>query len=174
MEITGRQRVYSGKVVALELVDIRLDDGQSARQEVIVHAPSIGVVAVASDGRILLERQFRSPTGGSLLEIPAGSANPGESMEEAAQRELQEEINLRAGELRQIGAFYLAPGWCDEFMTIFVAEDLSDSPLPSDPDEVIEVEPLTLDEALDALASGEIQDAKTVAALLLYARGLGK
>jgi ADP-ribose pyrophosphatase len=174
MEITGRQRVYSGKIVTLELVDLRLDDGQTARQEVIVHAPSIGVVAVASDGRILLERQFRSPAGGTLLEIPAGSADPGESMEEAAQRELQEEINLRAGKLRQIGSFYLAPGWCDEFMTIFVAEELSESPLPADPDEVIEVEPVTLVEALSAVTSGEIRDAKTVAALLLYAREFGK
>jgi ADP-ribose pyrophosphatase len=169
MEIIGRRRVYSGRVVSLELVDLRLDEGGVTQQEMVAHAPSVGVIAVDSDGKLLLERQFRSPTGGMLLEIPAGSADAGESMEEAAQRELQEEINRRAGSLRQIGAFYLAPGWCDEFMTIFVAEGLSESSLQADPDEVIEVEAMSLSEALAAVASGEIRDAKTVAALLLYA-----
>jgi ADP-ribose pyrophosphatase len=169
-EIKSRSRVYEGKVLALEIVDLQLDGGRVVQQEVVTHQPSVGIVPVDEDGRLLLVRQFRSPAEGDLLEIPAGSADPDEDSETAAQRELQEEVNRRASRLRRIGGFYLAPGYCTEYMTIYVAEGLIDSSLQADDDEQIEVEPVTLDEALAWIASGQIQDVKTVAALLLYAR----
>jgi NTP pyrophosphohydrolases including oxidative damage repair enzymes len=120
-EIKSRSRVYEGKVLALEIVDLQLDGGRVVQQEVVTHQPSVGIVPVDEGGRLLLVRQFRSPVGSDLLEIPAGSADPGEDSETAAQRELQEEVNRRASRLRRIGGFYLAPGYCTEYMTIYVA-----------------------------------------------------
>jgi len=170
-EIKGRSQVYAGKVVTLELQAVQLADGRTVQQEVIVHRPSVGMLPVDDQGMLLLVRQFRSPAATDLLEIPAGSVDPGEDAESAAQRELQEEVGMRAGRMRRLGGFYLAPGYCSEYMTVFLAEDLSAGTLEPDEDELIEVERLSLDEALAQIESGRIQDVKSVAALLLYARG---
>lgn len=157
-------------MVSLELQTVRLDDGRTPVQEVVLHRPCVAMVPVDADGRILLVRQFRAPAAASLLEIPAGSIDEGEDIEPAAQRELQEETGMRAGSLRRLGGFYSAPGYCTEFLHVFLCEDLSASRLEADEDEQIAVQRLTLEEALAAVASGEIRDAKSVAGLLLYAR----
>jgi ADP-ribose pyrophosphatase len=169
-KITGRRQIYSGKVLTLELRDLQFDDGRTAQQEVIVHQQSVGMVPVDDQGLLLLFRQFRSPADSELLEIPAGSADPGESSEAAAQRELQEEVGVRADHLTRLGGFYLAPGYCDEFMTVYLAEGLNAESLEADADEQIEIERLSLDAALKLVGSGGIQDVKTIAALMLYVR----
>lgn len=171
-EIIERQEVYQGKVLSLELQTVRLDDGRTPVNEVVLHRPVVAMVPVDAEGQILLVRQFRAPAEANLLEIPAGSIDEGEEIEPAAQRELQEEIGMRAGSLRRLGGFYSAPGYCTEFLHIFLCEDLRESRLEADDDEQIEVERHSLTEALAAIASGEIRDAKSVAGLLLYARGV--
>lgn len=171
--IKQRQEVYQGKVVGLELQTIEFADGQLAVNEVVVHRPSVAMVPVEADGRIVFVRQFRAPADGELLEIPAGSIDPGEDVESAAQRELQEEIGSRAGSLRRIGGFFLAPGYCTEFITIVLCEGLSESRLPADEDERIEVERLSLADAFEAIESGAIRDAKTIGGVLLYAQKAG-
>ena len=173
-EITAREQIYTGKVVTLELVTLQLPDGRSARQEVIIHRPSVGMVPVDEQGRLLLVRQYRSPASSDLLEIPAGSVDPEEDVETAVQRELQEEVGMRAGRLRRLGGFYLAPGYCSEYMHVYVADGLTSSVLQADEDELIDVERLTLHEALSQIEAGEIQDVKSIAALLLYARELAR
>ena len=167
--ITGRREIYRGKVVGLEVQTIALRDGRSVQNEVVLHRPCVAMVAVDTDGRILLVRQFRPPAEADLLEIPAGSIDEGEDAEAAVQRELQEEVGARAGKVRRLGGFYVAPGYCSEYIHIYACEDLVDSRLPADEDELITVERLSLGEALDAIAAGQIQDAKSVAGLLLYA-----
>ena len=176
-EVKRRRQIYKGKVLSLELRDVALGDGRQAQQEVVVHRPSVSMVPIDNEGRVVLVRQFRSPAESELLETPAGSIDEGESVEEAAQRELQEEIGSRAGKLTVLGDFYLAPGYCTEFMRVYLAEDLTDNSLEPDEDELIELERVSLDDALARIANGEIRDAKTVAGLLLYAngnRGAGK
>src|SRR6266536_3317139 len=126
-EITAREQLYAGKVVTLELVTLQLPDGRSAKQEVVTHRPSVGMLPVDDQGRLLLVRQYRSPAAADLLEIPAGSVDPGEDVESAVQRELQEEVGVRAGRLRRLGGFYLAPGYCSEFMHVYLAEGLTAS-----------------------------------------------
>ena len=159
--------------MSLELQTVRLDDGREPVSEVVLHSPVVAMVPIDAEGQIVLVRQFRAPAAASLLEIPAGSIDAGEDIEAAAQRELQEEIGMRAGSLRRLGGFYSAPGFCTEFLHIFLCEDLSASRLEADEDEQIEVERRSLGEALAAIASGEIRDAKSVAGLLLYAQGRG-
>lgn len=171
--IERRQEVYRGRVVGLELQTFEFPDGQLAVSEVVVHRPSVAMVPLDADGRIVFVRQFRAPADGELLEIPAGSIDSGEDVESAAQRELQEEIGHRAGSLRRIGGFFLAPGYCTEFITIVLCEGLSESRLPADEDERIEVERLSLRETLEAIESGAIRDAKTIGGILLYVQKAG-
>lgn len=168
--ITARQQIYRGKVVGLEVQTLSLRDGRSVQNEVVLHRPCVAMVVVGADGRIVLVRQFRAPAEAELLEIPAGSIDEGEEIEVAVQRELQEEIGARAQRIQRLGGFYVAPGYCSEYIHIYVCEDLTESRLPADDDELIDVERLTLAEALELIASGQIQDAKSVAGLLLYAR----
>lgn len=169
-ELISQQRLYDGKVVNLRIDTVRMPDGRTATREVVEHVRAVAMVPVAADGRILLVRQWRSPVGAALLEVPAGSTDHGEELEPAVQRELQEEIGYRAGRLTRLGGFWVAPGYCTEYIHVFLAEELAESRLAADEDENIEVVPLTLAEALIAIDRGEIDDAKSQVGLLLYAR----
>ncbi|MBI3909708.1 MAG: NUDIX hydrolase, partial [Armatimonadetes bacterium] len=99
MELIRSEHVYRGRVVSLRLDDVRLEDGRVVHWEVVEHAPSVTIVPVRADGTVVLIEQYRHPTGGVLLETPAGNVGPGETPAEAAQRELAEEIGCRAEEL---------------------------------------------------------------------------
>ncbi len=164
------RRVYDGKVVSLRLDQVQLDDGASALREVVEHAHAVAVVAVNADGNLVMVRQFRRPVGRVMLEVPAGVIDPGEDPETAARRELQEETGFAPGRLRRLGGFWVAPGYCTEFIHIYLAEDLDESRLDADEDERIEVDTLTLDDALLRIDAGQIDDAKSLCGLLQYAR----
>jgi ADP-ribose pyrophosphatase len=144
---------------------VELPEGRAAVREVVEHAPVVGIVALDGRGNVLLVRQYRLPAQQSLLEIPAGGVDPGESAEEAAQRELQEEIGQRAGCLEHLCSFFLSPGYCDEYMYLYLATELEPSGLAADADETIEVVRLPLSEALRLIDRGEICDAKTILGL---------
>ena len=169
-ETVEQRRVFGGKVVALRVDTVRFPDGRTAVREVVEHVPAVAIIAVDGDGRLLLVRQWRLPAGRALLEVPAGSTDHGERPETAVQRELQEETGYRAGRLTRLGGFWVAPGYCTEYIHIYLAEDLAESRLQADEDEHIEVVRLTLEEALAKIDSGEIDDAKSQVGLLLYAR----
>lgn len=167
-----QRRVYEGRVVRLRIDTVRLPDGRTATREVVEHNPAVAMVPVDREGRILLVRQWRSPVGAALLEVPAGTTDDGEDIEAAVQRELQEEIGYRAGRLTRLCGFWVAPGYCTEYIHVYLAEELAESRLQADDDERIEVVPLTLKEALAAIAAGQIQDAKSQVGLLMYAARL--
>jgi ADP-ribose pyrophosphatase len=169
-QIIEQRRIYDGKVVSLRVDTVRMPNGHTATREVVEHRPAVAMVAVDGDGRLLLVRQWRLPSGAALLEVPAGTTDPGEDAETAVQRELQEEVGYRARRLTRLGGFWVAPGYCTEYISIYLAEDLVASRLPGDEDENIEVERLTLEEALDAIGTGAIEDAKSHVGILLYAR----
>lgn len=165
--------VFQGRIIDVRVDTIRLPNGRETTREIVDHAPSICVVPVDEDGNVLLVRQYRKPTESFLLEVPAGGIEEGEEPEESTRRELQEEIGHTAAELRELTAFWLAPGWASEYMYAYLATGLTPAVLDSDEDEFIDVVPVPLSEILDRIADGSIQDAKSVASLLLAMRVLG-
>ncbi|MEP7291601.1 MAG: NUDIX hydrolase [Chloroflexota bacterium] len=174
-EITLRtEQIYSGRIIKLSLLDVRLPDGKEAKRELITHPGAVAIVALDEAGNVLLVRQFRSAAHKILLEIPAGTLNPGEDPQACAERELQEETGYRPGKLEALGGIYSAPGYTTEFIHLFYATELSESRLEHDDDEFIEVERVQLDDALDMIDQGVIADGKSVSGLLRVARRLGQ
>jgi ADP-ribose pyrophosphatase len=173
LEVIRTERPYAGRIVAVRVDEARRGDGHPMRLEVVEHAPSVGIVPVHDDGRVVLIRQYRHATGEVLLEIPAGSVDPGETGEVCAQRELAEEIGFQAGSILRLGGFYLCPGYLNEFMEIYLARDLRPATATPDEDEEIDLAEIPLLEAFRLAATGELRDAKTVAALALARAHLG-
>jgi ADP-ribose pyrophosphatase len=134
--------------------------------DVVEHPGGVTVLAFDDQDRVLLVRQYRHPVGRPLLELPAGTLEPGESPEHCASRELQEETGYRADRLERLGGFYSAPGYCSEYLYVFLAEGLLESKLDGD-EEDIRVERHSLAEVNELVAAGEVEDAKTLAALTL-------
>ncbi len=159
--------VFEGRVVSLRVDEVLLPGGGTSTREVIDHRPAVVIVPIDDSGNLLMVRQYRYAVGETLLEAPAGVVEDGEDPDETAQRELQEEVGRKAGDLRKLGEFWATPGFCNELMHAYVARDLSHSSLAADDDENITVVAVPVAEALDMIASGEIRDAKTIAALLL-------
>lgn len=168
------RRVYEGKIVQVRVDRVQMHDGRTALREVVEHSQAVAVVPVTEDGRIIMVRQFRLPVGRPLLELPAGSLDEGEDAATAAQRELQEETGQKAARLTRLGGIYVAPGYCTEYIHLYLAEGLSESKLDADDDEHVEVELYTLDDLLAKLETGEVEDAKSMSGLLAYARRLAQ
>jgi len=160
------QRLFQGRLVNLRLDTVELPTGKQTRREIVEHGESVAIVALDSEGEALLVRQYRKAPERVLLEVPAGGVNRGEEPLHCAQRELQEETGFRAGKMERIGGFYASPGYCTEFLHLFLATDLQSSPLRPDSDEIIELVRLPLTKVPQLIASGEICDAKTIAGLL--------
>jgi len=159
---------YACKIFSVREEDVALPNGKTTRQSWIDHKPTVAVIPVNEKNELLLIKQFRVPAGQNLLEIPAGSFDDdGESPVACAQRELAEETGYRAGKLTRLFAGYLLPGYCNEFMYFFLAEDLVYDPLTPDEDEFIEVLPVSFARAGDLLKNGDLIDAKTVLGIML-------
>jgi len=169
--VTNTHRIHDGRIVNLREDTVELADGRSALREIVQHVDVVAIVALDADGSVLLVRQYRLPASDILLEVPAGGIDKGESVEDAAQRELQEETGYRAERLQRIGGFFVSPGYCTEFIHVFLATGLTESPLAGDDDEDIVVERIPLSEAIRLIDSGEIKDAKSIIGLLLAFRG---
>jgi ADP-ribose pyrophosphatase len=170
--VTGSERIYEGRIVNLRIDTVTLPNGKQSRREVVEHGGAVAIVAMKDESTVLLVRQFRLPAGKPLLEIPAGGIDKGENPEEAARRELAEEIGMVPGTLTPLYEAFAAPGYTTEILYGFLARDLRDAPEDPDEDEFVEMVPMRLDDAIAAIASGEIQDMKTVAGLAMAARVL--
>ena len=164
----AEETVYDGKLFKVVKETVRLHDGRERPREIVVHPGAVALVAVDADGNLLLVRQYRRAANRVLLEIPAGTREPDESAEECARRELIEETGYRAGTVTRLGGFYSAPGFCTEFLDCFLLTDLTEETGAADEDENIELERLTIEEAISAIRRGEIQDAKTLCGLMLW------
>jgi len=160
--------IYQGQVISLSVDSVMMSDGRQTSREVVQHSECIAVIALDNHGNILLERQFRYAVGKSLLEIPAGGIEPGEDPADAVRRELQEEIGYLPGKLEKLGGFYSAPGYGTEYLHCYLATDLQPSQLIAE--DTLEIETLSISptEILRLIASGEICDAKSIAALLIF------
>lgn len=171
-KIISSQKVYSGSVFDVTVDTVR--EGELTYQrEVVHHHGSAVILPVFDDGTVALVRQYRHPAVRYLLEAPAGSLDEGERPDDGAARELQEELGLTAGRMEKLSEFFVSPGFCEEKMWVFLATELTEGKQQPEEDEVLEVVRLPIAEALEMISSGEIQDAKTIIALLLAAPRVG-
>jgi ADP-ribose pyrophosphatase len=163
--------VYTGRVFDVEVTRKRFPNGKEHEITVVRHPPSVVLLPIQGDGRVVLIRQFRASVDRVLWEVPAGSLNPGEQAEDAAVRECEEEIGLVPQRLERIRGLYPAPGFCDEELIFFRVWDLvppsPDSARRPDEDEDIYAQPFAIADAKAMVASGEIIDLKTAYALTL-------
>jgi ADP-ribose pyrophosphatase len=148
--------------------------GRPQSKEVVRHPGAVAILPVQGDGQICLIRNLRRTVNETLIEVPAGTLDPGESPDACARRELTEETGYVAGELHSLGWFYISPGILDERIHLFVATELTKQSQNLMPDEQIENLILPLDDALAMIETGEIHEAKTIVALLRFARLKGR
>jgi ADP-ribose pyrophosphatase len=160
--LNRRSEVYRGRVINLIVDSITTTKGIDTIREVLRHPGGAAVVPVLPDGDVLLVRQFRYPMQESLLEFPAGKIDPGETAEATAHRELAEEVGYMSNRLRKLAEFYTTPGFCDERLFLFLAEELTPCERAQDEDEEIEVCRYSLDALPDLIKAGAIVDAKTI------------
>lgn len=161
------EAVYNGKIINVRVDTIQIN-GRKTIREVVTHNGSAAILPII-DNTIIMEKQYRYPIGKELVEIPAGTMEDGEKPEECAARELVEETGYRAGSLRPLGRCYMTPGYCTELMHIFLATDLAKVEHHEiDADESISLVSISVDDAVRMIVNGEIEDAKTVCAILMY------
>src|SRR5262245_3355518 len=163
--------VYKGRVFSVEVERKRFPDGREHEIAVVRHPPSVVLIPVEDDGRVVMIRQYRAALDRYLWEFPAGSLDPGESEEAAAARECEEEIGRMPHRIERLGAWYPTPGFCDELLVFFRVSDLHD-PAPDstrkpDADEDITAQTFSLADAQAMATRGDIIDLKTAYALTL-------
>jgi ADP-ribose pyrophosphatase len=163
------RRIHVGRVVSLRVDDVRLPDGRSAKREVVDHPGAAVIVPLTDAGEILMVRQYRYAVGEVLLELPAGTLEPGEDPLACARRELAEEVGAAAAAWEPLAVLYPSPGVMTEVMHLFLARGLTEGPPRGTEEEDLAMERLTLPEALERVRRGEIRDAKSVAGVLLAA-----
>jgi ADP-ribose pyrophosphatase len=163
--------VYKGRVFSVEVEQKRFPNGQQHEVAVVRHPPSVVLIPVAKDGRVILIQQYRPSVERLLWELPAGSVDAGERPEDAAKRECEEEIGLAPRIVQRIRGLYPTPGFCDEELIFFRVTDLQppapDSPHKPDEDEDIRAQPFTIAEARAMVERGDIIDLKTAYGLTL-------
>ena len=170
-EVVGSRIAYDG-FVRVRVDEVRLASGKETRREIVEHPGAVAVLALTDDDRVLLVRQWRHAAGRELLEVPAGTREPGEPTAVTARRELAEEAGYEPAALTEIASFYPTPGYSDERINIYRADGCRKIDVSPDPDEGIALVQVPIAEALGFLAdpSGPIADGKTLIALLLLAR----
>jgi ADP-ribose pyrophosphatase len=173
-ELLKSEVLMKGRAFAIRRDYLKTPDGRETKLDIIEHGGSVVVIPVDEHGNILLVRQYRHATGGDLLELPAGTLDEDEDPEVCAAREIREETGMAAKVLTKLGEFYLAPGYSDEFMIVYLATELSDSPLDADDDEFLSLEAVPIAEAIRMAERGQIPDAKSLAALFLARSSLEK
>jgi len=157
---------YRGAKLIVRSDQVRTPNGE-VKLDIIEHPGSVVLVPIGAKGEVYFVRQYRHPATEEMLELPAGTLEPGEAPEACAAREIREEIGMAAAHFEELGAFYLAPGYSTELMHVFLASGLSHAPLQPDADEFLSVETFSAAEAYKLAKSGRLTDAKSLAALLL-------
>jgi ADP-ribose pyrophosphatase len=165
-----RQILYDGKKVRLEIHHLEDADGNRFKAEVCAHPGAVVVLPMLDDKTVLLIRNYRQAVGQYLVELPAGTLNKGETPINAAGRELLEETGYLARRIKPVMSFFASPGILTEKLHAFAAYDLELRKPSPEVGEDIELRPMLLDEAIDAIRDGEIVDGKTIATLMAYHR----
>lgn len=170
--VLASEEIYRGRIIEVAVETVR-EGEQTYTREVVRHNGGAAAVACFEDGTVAFVRQYRHPTRRYVLELPAGRLEAGEGPEACAARELEEELGVAAGRMELLSEFYTTPGFCSERLWVFLATDLRVTERRHEEDEIIEVIRLTFARALELVASGEVEDAKTIIGLLAAARKLG-
>lgn len=165
----GTNYIYNGKILNLRIDDVMTPSGGKAKREIIEHRGGAGIVALDEDGRILLVEQYRAPYDEVTLEIPAGKLEPGEDPAICAERELSEETGGTAEKIIPFGNVYPSPGYTNEVIHLFLAENVKIGEAHPDSDEFIDIKKFSVTKALDMIYEGKIKDAKTVIGIMRYA-----
>ena len=166
-ELLKSETLLKGRAFAIRRDLMKTPDGRETKFDIIEHGGSVVIVPLDADGNLLFVRQYRHAAGADLLELPAGTLDEGEPPHVCAAREIREETGFAAGKLEKLGDFYLAPGYSTEFMTVFLATELTHDPLEADADEFLSLERIPVAEAFKMAEQGQMPDAKSLAALLL-------
>jgi ADP-ribose pyrophosphatase len=159
---------HRGRLLRVDVLSWTDTDGRAVEREVVHHPGAVLVVPRREDERLVLVRNERVAVDAHLLELPAGKLEPGEAPQAAASRELEEETGYRPGRIRALGEFYTSPGFCDELMRVFVADQLEPVGQKLEPGENIEVQVIARSEVMAMIGDGRIRDGKTIAALLMW------
>jgi ADP-ribose pyrophosphatase len=166
-ELIKSEITYVGRAFSVRRDDLLTPGGNTVKYDIIEHTGSVIIIPVDETGQMYFVRQYRHAAQVELLELPAGTLEHNEPPEEAAAREIREETGMAAGLLKEIGRFYLAPGYSTELMHVFLATGLRYDPLDPDADEYLSVEKIPVADAFILAESGQMLDAKSLAALAL-------
>ena len=158
-------QVYKGRIFDFVTENIKLPNGSETEMAFIRHPGSIAVVPLLDDDTVVMEVQYRHPVGEYLLEIPAGTLEPGESPIDCAKRELMEETGYHARELIELGKIHMIPAYSSEEIHVFIARGLTLAEQDLDPDEIIEVVTYPLAKAVQMIDAGKITDTLTIASI---------
>lgn len=160
--------LFEGRAVKLRLDAVQMPDGRQTTREIVEHPDCVAVVPVDTEGNVLLVKQYRKSVEKELLEIPAGGIEPDEEPMAAVRREMQEETGFLPHNIERMGGFYSSPGFCTEYLHLFLATELVEMPLTAEDTAEITVVPVSPDEIGSLITSETIQDSKSIAGLLTY------
>jgi ADP-ribose pyrophosphatase len=167
-EVTlSTQPIFEGKIISLQVDTVRLPNGKTATREIVKHPGAVAVLALVDDKMLVVE-QYRKPLERNQIEIPAGKLDAGEDPLEAAKRELEEETGYRCDTMKLVCSFYTSPGFADEIIHLYVADQLTKGDAHLDEDEFLDVESITLEQAQQYMREQRISDAKTLTAVYAW------
>lgn len=164
--LVSNRIVFRGRAFKVRAATISKQSGKLSTREIVDHSDSVAIVAIDEEGNALLVRQYRDSVEKALLEIPAGGIEPGETADDCVRRELREETGYLPRNIKKVGGFYSAPGFCTEYLHLYLATNLERSPLRAEDTEEISLVRVPLAEARQLVSLGQIEDAKSIAGLL--------
>jgi 8-oxo-dGTP pyrophosphatase MutT (NUDIX family) len=171
-QVVSSEKPFSGTLLKVRVDEVLLPSGRRSKREIVEHRGAVAMVALMG-GSIILVRQYRHASGKTMLEIPAGTLEEGESPVAAAARELEEETGFLPGKLEKLAHFYVAVGYSTEVIHLYLATDLEKRSASQEEDEAIETILMPLEEAVKMVSSNEIEDAKTIIGLLMAKNRIG-
>jgi ADP-ribose pyrophosphatase len=161
------EKIYSGKVISLQVDEVELPNGKIAKRELIKHPGAVAIIAITDENKIVMVEQYRKALEQTIIEIPAGKLERGEQPDVCAKRELEEETSYECESLELLNSFYTSPGFANEIVHVFLAKGLTkmEDAAGLDEDEFVNLMELTIEEALQAIEDKKIYDAKTIFAV---------
>lgn len=170
----GSEKIFDGRVIRVRRDTVELPNKNTSTREVVEHPGGVAIVPIDNDGNVYMVRQYRYPLKRLCLELPAGKLEYGEDHRECGLRELGEETGMEAGSFEYLGVFCPSPGFCQELIHIYLATNLKEGKIHLDEDEFLEVEKYPLNDLIQMIHEGKLQDGKTVIGLLLAKDVLNK
>ncbi len=162
------QLIYDGRAVKLRVDTVQMPSGRETTREIVEHSDCVAIIAIDASDNMLLVNQFRKAVGKELLEIPAGGIEPDEDPVTTVQRELQEETGYLPRKVERLGGFYSTPGYCTEYLYLYLATDLIPSQLYAEDTENIRLVRVPVNQIPGLIVSGSICDAKSIAGLFTF------